>query len=216
MQDSFPTKTNSAQLFSSFPRPTSGAPLGRNQGRSSRIRPRSPYAGFLSGRGCGRSALRGADTARSGRLPARCGARGARERPHPTGAWRPHGWLLPRLGIFPLGDGGMVVSAPRARDTCNTKNGVERVFCVHTPIPPSTDRHKGVEREEEYIFFLFFLSFPQLSPQNICRHLCRRYVGTRRQMGRFWAVLCRHCRQMPTQRRHKMLQVISPKIQLYS
>ncbi len=76
VQDSFPTKTNSAQLFSSFPRPTSGAPLGRNQGRSSRIRPRSPCVGFLSGRGCGRPALRGADTARSGRLPARCGARG--------------------------------------------------------------------------------------------------------------------------------------------
>ncbi len=57
------------------------------------------------------------------------------------------------------------MSAPRARDTCNTQNGTERVFYAYTPIPPPTDRQMKTEERERYISHYIFRSLHTLTPK---------------------------------------------------
>ena len=158
---SFPAKTNSAQLPCSFPRPAFWSPLGRNRCRFSRIRPRSPCAGFLSGLGCGRSTLRGVNVARSGRLLARCGRRalGTSASGGAT-AFRMDGYCR-ALGFFRKGSAwrsvGGLARAIRAAHG--------RAFDVRTPIPPLTYRQMVWKREEEYIYTTYFPLFAHI-PRN--------------------------------------------------
>ena len=97
----FPRQNKLCSTSLLLPAPRFLEPPGEEPRPDFEDRPRSPCAGFLSGLGCGRSALRGANVARSGRLLARSGRRAARTPASEGRDGFSHGWLLPRFGIFP-------------------------------------------------------------------------------------------------------------------
>ena len=168
---SFPAKTNSAQLPCSFPRPAFWSPLGRNRCRFSRIRPRSPCVGFLSGLGCGRSALRGADTARSGRLLARCGRRalGTSASGGAT-AFRMDGYCR-ALGFFRKGSARGCVGTSRARYVRHTIRGQDGCFRPHPHPPVDILTDDAGESGIVYLHYCFLSLCTLSSQKNLSAYL---------------------------------------------
>ena len=157
---SFPAKTNSAQLPCSFPRPAFWSPLGRNQGRISRIGPGRPVR--VSFRGWA-----------AGGLP--CAARtwrvlggfwhvvgaGPWERPRPGARRLSAGMVIAAFRDFSVRERpGDCVGTSRARYVQHAKRAGEGVLRAH-PHPPadrSTDGDRGkreVYFRERYIFTIF-------------------------------------------------------------